>query len=175
MEAIRLSLRKALPLTLALLITGCAGYRLGPTGGQIAGERSILIPPVKNTTLEPRLTQPVTQALRRQIQQDGTLRLATDSSPTDLTLTATIENYQRRPTAFLRGDVITVQEYELIITVHVVVTERGNEKPVLDRRITGRTSLIVDMDQFSAERQAAPLLAEDFARRAVIYVTEGPW
>jgi outer membrane lipopolysaccharide assembly protein LptE/RlpB len=175
MEAIRLSLRKALPLTLALLITGCAGYQLGPTGGQIAGERSILIPPVKNTTIEPRLSQPVTQALRRQIQQDGTLRLATDSSPTDLILNATIESYERRPTAFLRGDVITVQEYELILTVRVVVTERGKEEPVLDRRINGRTTLIVDADQFSAERQAAPLLADDFARRAVIYITEGAW
>lgn len=164
------------PLLMAgVLLAGCAGYRLGPTGGQTAGARSILVPPTRNTTLEPRLSQPVTQALRRQLQQDGTLRLETESGLTDLLLESTIEDYERLPMAFQRGDVITVQEYELRMTVHVKLTERASNKIVLDRRIVGRTSLLVEANQNSSERQAAPLLAEDFARKAVLQVTEGSW
>jgi hypothetical protein len=119
--------------------------------------------------------QPVTQALRRHLQQDGTLRLETDSGATDLLLETTIEDYERLPRAFQRGDVITVQEYELRMTVHVKLTERASNEVILDRRVVGRTSLLVSDDQFSSERQAAPLLADDFARKAVLYVTEGTW
>ena len=39
---------------------GCAGYRLGPTGGFAAGEKSIQVMPFSNQTLEPRLTDAVT-------------------------------------------------------------------------------------------------------------------
>jgi len=164
-----------LALMASLLLAGCAGYRVGPTAGQTAGARSILVPPTRNTTLQPRLIQPVTQALRRALQQDGTLRLETESSPTDLLLETTIQDYERIPRAFQRGDVITVQEYELRMTVHVKVTERASNETVLSRQVVGRTSLFVGDDQTSAERQAAPLLAEDFARKAVLYVTEGAW
>jgi hypothetical protein len=109
------------------------------------------------------------------LQKDGTLRLETESGPTDLLLETTIEEYERLPRAFQRGDVITVQEYELRMTVHVKVTERASNKTVISRRVLGRTSLFVGDDQFSAERQAAPLLAEDFARKAVLHITEGSW
>jgi hypothetical protein len=69
-----------------LLLSGCAGYRLGPVGGQIAGARGIQVPMARNATLEPRLAEPVTLALRRHIQQDGTFRLETDGAPADLVL-----------------------------------------------------------------------------------------
>lgn len=159
----------------SLLLSGCAGYRLGPTAGQVAGARSIRIPPARNNTLEPRLTQPVTEALRRQMQQDGTLRLETESGVTDLILEATIEDYERLPLAFQRGDVISVLEYELRIRVHVKVTQQGREEPLLDRQVMGRTTVLAEADQTSVERQAAPLLANDFARKAVLLVTEGSW
>ena len=45
------------------LLAGCAGYQLGPTGGQTAGARSIQINPMDNRTLEPRLGEAVTAAV----------------------------------------------------------------------------------------------------------------
>src|SRR6185369_17073313 len=45
----------ALLCLLAALLAGCAGYRLGPTGGQTAGARSVQINPFVNQTIEPRL------------------------------------------------------------------------------------------------------------------------
>jgi outer membrane lipopolysaccharide assembly protein LptE/RlpB len=167
--------RSWLTVVAGLLLIGCAGYRVGPTGGQSAGARSILVPPARNATLEARLSQPLTQALRRHLQQDGTLRLETESGPTDLLLESTIEDYERVAMAYQPGDVISVQEYELRMTVRIKVTERASNKTVLDRRVQGRTSLLVGDDQTSAERQAAPLLADDVARKAVLHVTEGSW
>src|SRR5687768_18604188 len=62
---------------LGALLTGCAGYQLGPTNGTPAGSRSIQVNLFRNDTWEPRLTDPVATSLRRWIQRDGTYRLAT--------------------------------------------------------------------------------------------------
>jgi len=159
----------------ALLLAGCAGYRLGPVGGQVAGARDIQVPMARNSTLEPRLVEPVTEALRRHIQQDGTFRLETDGAPADLVLETTLVSYERLPMAFQRKDVVTVSEYELRLSCRVVLRERGAERPILDRIVSGRAAILVGPDQTSAERQAAPLLADDLARRAVILVSEGAW
>jgi hypothetical protein len=159
----------------ALLLWGCAGYRVGPVGEQVAGARGISVPMARNTTLEPRLVEPVTSALRRHIQQDGTFRLETGGAGADLVLELTLVGYERLPMAFRRQDVITVQEYELQLTARMVLRERGVEQPILDRNVSGRAAILVGPDQTSAERQAAPLLADDLARRAVILVSEGSW
>src|SRR5580698_1600842 len=61
----------------ALFSAGCAGYHLGPVNGAIAGEKSIEILPFNNQTLQPRLGDAVTQALRERLQTDGTYHLDT--------------------------------------------------------------------------------------------------
>src|SRR5207247_6690500 len=77
-----------------LLLAGCAGYHLGPTAGQTAGARSIQINPFLNQTIEPRLSEALTHALRKQIQQDGTFRLNT-ADDGDIILTGAIIKYDR--------------------------------------------------------------------------------
>jgi len=158
-----------------LVLSGCAGYRLGPTGGQKAGQSSIRVPFARNDTIEPRLAEPVTLALRRQVQQDGTYRLNTGGEAPSLILECTLLDYQRIPVAYRQQDVITVQEYELRLTAHIVVTDPATGAKRMDRRVVGRTELLVTSDQTSAERQATPLLAEDLARKVIPLITEGPW
>ena len=60
-----------------LLLSGCAGYNLGPTAGFPAGSRSIEVKFFQNETFEPRLVTAMNHALRKQLQQDGTYRLET--------------------------------------------------------------------------------------------------
>src|SRR5262245_9293179 len=55
-------------LVLCLGGAGCA-YSLGPTNGQHAGTHSIQVAPFHNRTIEPRLTDAVTSAIRKQLQQ----------------------------------------------------------------------------------------------------------
>ena len=71
------SVERLLALCLfALFLSGC-GYRLGPVNGNPAGSRSIQVNLFENKTWEPRLSEPLATALRRDLQRDGTFRLAT--------------------------------------------------------------------------------------------------
>jgi len=90
-----MTLRSLLALLAALGLSGCAGYRLGPSNGMAAGEKSIQIRPFSNSTLEPRLTDAVTGQLRREIQRDGTFRLASRDEG-DIVVSGTITRYNRR-------------------------------------------------------------------------------
>src|SRR5436309_7027699 len=90
-------------LSLALLSNGCAGYRLGPTNGLQAGEKSIQIVPFANQTLEPRLGEAVTSALRKQVQHDGTFHLNT-SGDADIVVTGEVIHLTRHRLAFQPKD-----------------------------------------------------------------------
>src|SRR4051812_46929221 len=68
-----------LTLWLALTGSGCAGYRLGPTNGLTAGQKSVQFIPFNNLTMEARLSDDVNLQLRKQLQRDGTFRLATQN------------------------------------------------------------------------------------------------
>ncbi len=86
------SSRSPPPCVLALLLAGCAGYHLGPVNGALAGEKSIEVLPFNNQTLQPRLGDALTQALREQLQTDGTYHLAT-RDPGDVVVTGVITRY----------------------------------------------------------------------------------
>lgn len=161
-------------LTLCVLLCGCAGYKLGPTGGQEAGAKSVQITPFVNNSQEPGLADEATSALRKAIQRDGTLKLATHGD-SDLIVTAVITDYRRRELTLLRGDLRTVRDYQVTMVAHVTVRERASNKVVLDRDVDGSTLLRVGVDFGSSERQAAPQLAEDLARGIKDLLVDGSW
>jgi hypothetical protein len=86
--------RSLFVLVLTILLTGCAGYKLGSTNGLEAGSRSIQINPPFNTTFEPRLAVALNQQLRKQLQRDGTYRLDTKGEG-DVVVTTTILHYNK--------------------------------------------------------------------------------
>ncbi|MEO6036456.1 MAG: LptE family protein [Verrucomicrobiota bacterium] len=157
-----------------LLFASCAGYQLGPTNGLGAGEKSVQINPFQNETLEPRLIEPVTLEIRRRVQQDGTYKLATHGD-SDLIVNGVITRYERSPLSFQARDVLTVRDYNLTITVHIVAIDRSTGKTTADRLVRGRTTVRVGNDLASAERQAIPLVAADLARNAVSAIADGKW
>jgi Lipopolysaccharide-assembly len=156
------------------LLAGCAGYHLGPVNGAAAGAKSIEIFPFNNQTLQPRLGDAVTQALRERLQTDGTYHLDTHGGG-DVVVTGVITRYQRIGVAYLNTDVTTAQSYRVNITAHVVARERTTGKVLLDKDVTGYTLVTVGTDLASAERQATPLLAEDLAQNISELITEGAW
>lgn len=164
----------ALALALALAFCGCAGYRLGPTNGLSAGARTIQVTPFQNDTMEPRLGEPVTQALRKSLQQDGTYRLNT-SGDADIIVTGVITDFNRSPISYQPNDVVSVQDYALTMTAKIKATERATGKVLLERSVFGRTTIRVGSDLSNSERQAASLLAEDLARRATMCLVDGAW
>jgi hypothetical protein len=164
----------ALLLSLCVLSCSCAGYRLGPTGGQVAGERSVEVKPVQNNTVEPRLSAPFTSELRRALQQDGTYRLETRGKG-DVVVSVTITSLNREGISYQPSDVATVLDYRLTVTADVRAVERETGKVLLDRSVTGRTTLRIGDDLNSAERQAIPLLGMDLARNTTSLLVDGDW
>jgi len=166
--------RLGLGLMLALVGAGCAGYRLGPTNGDIARSRTVQIVPFANHTLEPRLGDTTTAALRKEIQHDGTFELAT-SYTGDLIVTGTILRYDRTELSFLPNDIVTGQDYKAGMSAHVIVRERYGDRVILDRDFTGSTLMRVGSDLPSVERQSLPMIAADLARQITSALADGSW
>ena len=157
-----------------MLLSGCAGYHLGPANGVVAGEKSIEILPFNNQTLEPRLGDAVDQAVRENLQTDGTYRLVSHGG-SDVVLTGTLNRFYREGLSFLNHDVATTENYRVGLVAHVVVRDGNSGKVLLEKDITGFTLVRVGSDLASADRQSQSLLAEDLARNITVALTEGSW
>jgi hypothetical protein len=157
-----------------LLLTGCAGYRLGPTNGVSAGEKSIRINPFSNQTLEPRLGDATTTALRRNLQNDGTYHLSTHGDA-DIVVSGVLTRFNRHELSFVPKDVLTVKDYRITVTAQVTAREVSTGKVIFDKPVTGYTLVRVGSDLTSAERQAVPLLADDLAKNVTAMLVDGAW
>ncbi|HSH94726.1 MAG TPA: LptE family protein [Roseimicrobium sp.] len=164
----------ALLATLCALLTGCASYKLGPTGDIQAGARSVTVEAFRNDTIEPRLIEYISQSLRKAVQRDGTFKLDTHNTG-DLVISGVISQYQRTGVGFQPSDVLTVRDYSLNMTAHVTVKERSTGRIVVQKDFVGRATIRAGSDLSSAERQAAPLLAEDMARKISDHLADGAW
>lgn len=161
-------------LVAAALLAGCAGYQLGPTGGQDAGERTVQIIPFVNRTSEARLGDVVTTALRKEFQRDGTFRLATRETG-DVIVKGALTRYERREISLVSDDVATVRDYNVSLTAQVTARERGTGRVLFDQPVTSHTLIRVSPDLTNTERQALPLLAADLARRVTSLLADGSW
>jgi len=158
----------------AVVLSGCASYRLGSVNGDLAGEKTVEVLPFNNQTLQPRLGDAVTQALRERLQTDATYRLAT-REPGDLVVSGVIRSYDREGMGYLNQDSSTTQNFRVGVTMHVVIRERASGKLLVDRDVKGHTLVNVGPDFASSERKSAPLLAADLAQNIVELLTEGAW
>jgi hypothetical protein len=168
------SIRCLAAALMALWLTGCAGYHLGPVNGAVTGEKSIEVLPFNNQTLQPRLGDALTQALREQLQTDGTYHLA-GHDPGDIVVSGVITRYEREGLSYLSADVTTPQDYRVDITAHITARDRATGTVLLDKDVRGDTLVHVGSDLADAERQALPLLAHDLARNITELLTEGAW
>ena len=157
----------------ACILSGCA-YTLGPTNGQVAGARSIKVQPFLSAALEPRLTEYVANSVRKNLQRDGTFHLETGSDP-DIVLTGTILKFERNELSFQPGDIITPRDYRVSILAHIIARERLTGKVLVERDVTGISTVRIGADLPSAERQAVPLIADDLGRKVASILSEGPW
>ncbi len=158
----------------AFVTSGCASYKLGPVNGLTAREKSVQVNPFINNTVEPRLTDAVTQQLRKQLQLDGTYQLASHDDG-NIVVSGVIIHYARQEVSFSASDVLTVRDFRLELTAQVNAYDRSSGKSILNRPVTGTTLMRVTTDLTSSERQALPLLAADFAKNVTTLLTEGGW
>lgn len=167
-------MRSFLLFLTAVLLSGCAGYKMGPLNGDPAGSRSVEIRQFINRTPEARLTEAVSLQLRKQLQRDGTYELET-RGPGDIVMTGEIVEFDRSELAYQSSDVISPRDYTLTLRAQVRAVNQSTGKVIFDRLVSGRTTIRIGSDLGSAERQAVPLLAEDLARNAISELVDAPW
>lgn len=170
----RLSFSLSLAASLfTLLLSGCAGYRIGPVQPQmLQGIRTIAVPTFKNETLIPRMEVLVASTIIKQVQQDGTYRV-TSADKADAILEGTIMEVRRRPARSVRGNVLATREFNMDLRIQYILKERATGKALQSRGVTGRTNFFVSGDLNQDERQAIPLAAEDAAVQLVSQISEG--
>lgn len=163
----------------ALTLAGCAGYQAGPIKPTpMAKISTIAVQTFKNDTLEPRVEVLLANGVIKQIQQDGTYKIAREGVA-DAILEGKLEEIERRPTRSVRGNVLLTKEYELIIRIRYRVVNRVTGEQIENRVVSGKTSFFVSgsnalaADVNQDERQALPLAIEDAATRLVSQISEG--
>ena len=158
---------------------GCAGYQVGPVKPKMyAGIESIAVPSFKNDTLETRVEVLLANCVIKQIQQDGTYRIASEKDA-DAILECTLEQVTRNPARYVVGNVLQTREYTLQLRVNYQLINRRTGRILNRRSASGTTSFFVNGSDRNAadvnqdERQALPLAAEDMAIRLVSEISEG--
>ena len=159
---------------LPLSLSGCLGYRVGDVSGRnLQGVRSVYVPVVKNTSLEPDLQVIATDAIIQRFNDDGTLEVNQNSNA-DSELDVTIETVLRRAVATNTGNILVTSEYQLTITGKATYVNRRLGRKIFENvTVAGNTTFFTQSDILEGERQALPLAAHDLANNTVKLVTEG--
>jgi curli biogenesis system outer membrane secretion channel CsgG len=137
------------------------------------GIHTISVPTFKNATLIPRIEVLVADTIIRQIQQDGTYRIASSDADADALLEGEITEVRRKPSRTVIGDVQATQEFTMTLTIHTRIIRKATGEVVDERNINGQTSFFVSGDVNQDERQAIPIAAQDAAVRLVSEISEG--
>ncbi|HJN90201.1 MAG TPA: LPS assembly lipoprotein LptE [Verrucomicrobiota bacterium] len=166
--------RVILFLVAAVMTAGCASYRIGPVNPAIPAGQSVEVGLFQNATPQPGLTESVNASIRRELQRDGTFELATGGDG-DVLLTGSIDAYRRSPVSFQPRDILSVRDFEVELITRIRAADRATGRVLLDRELSGRTTVRLGGDLASAERQALPLLANDLAKKTVALLAEGAW
>jgi len=166
----RRALRAVAGGCLAALLTGCAGYRVGsllPPDIQ-----TVAVPTFTNTTQEPLLENVVTDAVVRELQTEGTLRIAPESQA-DCVLRGTITGYQLVPLRYSRSDRAVPSEYRAVITAGFVLENTRTGAEITARpMLYGEYDFPIGADLITSETRAKPGAALDLAHDIVESVVE---
>lgn len=159
--------------TIAVLFSGCAGYHLGGVKPYSMREiHSIAVPTFKNNSLVPRAEVLVTDTVIKEIQRDGTYRIASGDEDADATLKGEVFRIGRSPARSVRGNVLATTEFNLSLVLrYKLVDKKGNQLAGGDS--SGGTSFFVSTDVNTDERQALPLAAESLAKNLTSQLSEG--
>jgi hypothetical protein len=164
----------ALLSLLAMPLAGCAGYHVGPIQPHfMEGIHTIAVPTFRNETLIPRIEVLVADTVIRQIQEDGTYKVASSAETADAVLEGEIMQVLRRPSRTVIGDVQATQEFEMTMVVHYKIIRKATGETVDDKNTTGMTTFFVSGDVNQDEIQAIPLAAQNAAIHMVSEFGEG--
>jgi hypothetical protein len=164
---------RAISLLAVALLSGCAGYTLGPIPPTfMKGAHKIAVPIFDNKTYEPQIQALVTDTFIKQLQQDGTYEIV-GQDQADAEVRGTIIAITRVKARAVIGNVLASSQFRLVVKLRIQVVNAHAGTPLGTRDFAGQTTYFVGNDLPTQERQAIPLAAEDAAVQAASYLTEG--
>jgi hypothetical protein len=159
----------------ALLLQGCANYRLGT--GADPSFSSIYIEPAKNKTRLAQSQALVTTMVREAFERDGRLTVADSSSEADVTLEITLFDYHRNNAANREDDVGLARKFTLHLRASCRLRDNRTGRMLFDGRIVeaqreaftdnglGTVPFGTSNDQLQSEYNTLPLLADSLSQK----------
>ncbi len=164
---------KNLFVAVLFLLTGCLGYHVGPVKPNALRDIHVIAVPVfENKTLLPRIEVLITDSVIKQLQQDGTYKVANENN-SDAILKAEITELDRTPARSVLGNVLATTEFNLTMHVKYKLETASGTLLMPWAEVVGTTSFFVGTDVTTDERQALPLAAEELASHLVTQLSEG--
>ncbi len=160
-----MKLRSFLFLLPAVLMCGCANYRWTSSVPQEI--RTVAVPEFQNQSRLAELGPATTQYTLREFQREGTfsIRRSGDSS---IEVQGVIKKVEFKPVAYARGYGMRAGEYRCFATLEASLIDKDKGKVLLNNRsYTAETTISVQNDLLTAQRNAVPRLAAEFARQIV--------
>ena len=160
-----MKLRSFLLILPVVLACGCASYRW--TSSVPVEIRTVAVPEFQNQSRLAELGPMTTQYTLREFQREGTfsIRRSGDSS---IEVQGVIKKVDFKPISFVRGYGMRAGEYRCFATLEASLIDKDNGKVLLDNRsYTAETTISVQNDLLTAQRNAVPRLAAEFARQIV--------
>ncbi len=164
---------RSLAASLGLLLTSCAGYRLGADKpAELAHIKSIAIPLLKNTTLEPRASVLATNNLIRQFQMDPTYRITT-TEKADAVLRGTLLRFERRQLRGVRTNTLKSRELEIKLWMDYQLEDTKTGNILVKGTAQGATSTFLDPNFQLSERQAIDEASRKAGEEILARLAEG--
>jgi outer membrane lipopolysaccharide assembly protein LptE/RlpB len=115
-----------------LCLSGCGVYSFKGQG--IGGIKTIAVEPFDNQTAEFGIREQITDAILTKLLGDRTLSIA-NSQTADAILRGRVIQIDDRPLSYHENE--TVTEYQVTLTVEVMLFKPGQSDPILQMRLTG--------------------------------------
>ena len=165
--------RIGVAIALTTLLSSCAGYRTGNVKpAAYASVQKIAVPTFKNSTLEPRLSVLVTNAVIKQLQTDGTYQIV-DVDEADAVLEAEIERINRSQFRAARDNQLETRE--LLSTMRVRYSVKDTTTGVLLGAgvAVERSNIVLDPNFQLSDRQVQADVAAKIATNITSRISEG--
>jgi len=157
-------MKTVLMLAVSLVITGCAGYRLGSS--LPAHLKTVFVPAFLNQTAEPMLETTATAHTLEALQNDGSLAISNQDGA-DTLLKVTLLELTLEPVRYETGSRKTAEEYRMQIHAQYEFVEQRTGETLLKGKVFGETTFEPGDDIATAKRAATPEASRNLARQIV--------
>ncbi len=156
-----------LVMTLGALagIAGCANYTWGTSVPEEF--RTVSVPVFENMTEVSELGPIVTQYTLREFQREGSFKVVR-SGDAALEVQGSLRKMNRSGVSYDRSRGMRATEYRYVIVADITYVDKRNGKVLLERKgMKAETTFLTQNDLLTGQKNAAPRIAQDFARQIV--------